>query len=71
MSNSKPGRDGQRPGSGQPALGGAAVGESKNLVVRLAPDQHQRIDQLAEQSGSNRSDAARAALDAGLAQLLK
>lgn len=70
MINRKP-RGGQRPGSGQPPLGGKSAGESKNLVVRLAPDQHQRIDLLAEQTGSNRSDAARAALDAGLAQLLK
>lgn len=62
MSNSKPRRGGQRPGAGQPPLGGADAGESRNLVVRLPAQMHDQLDVLSEKTGLTRSEVARAAL---------
>ena len=62
----EPTRGGARAGAGNPALGGQSAGESRNLVVRLPPQMHDQLNELAAQTGRKKSEVARELLARGL-----
>ena len=60
---------GARAGAGNPPLGGACAGESRNLVVRLPMQIHNRLEALSTKAGRTKSEVAREILARGLDEL--
>lgn len=69
MGSEKNMHGGARKGSGQPPLGGNGAGESRNIAVRLPESLHEKLDALAQESGSSKSEVVRIALERGIDEI--